>query len=206
MRTRTYRTLLTLLLALAVAVITPLTHAAQAHAAPPEPATPTPDVQHELEAMRQQQEARDAAIQRMEQYLYVTPDGTFALKVQNGAQIGVDAALFTELSQGMQQTNAQLRVGNLQLGQVKLDTPSLAEQRILDRVAPDEAVTEAACTGRNGVDYYWWGYRAFYDSCNTTRLIGLIELGGAGAGARTLLPIPATTVPCGILTVAFAAG
>ncbi|NOK62271.1 MAG: hypothetical protein GFH27_549331n10 [Chloroflexi bacterium AL-W] len=157
MHVRMFRTICVTLVTLAAILSTPWATHAQTPEQPHE-TTPSP-------MTAAQQEAYYDAIQRMEQHLITLPDGTFALTVKSGAEIGVDEATFTALHEGMQQTNTMLRSGSLQRSQVQTHT-SLEET--LSSTTDD--VTIDACIGSNGLQWFWWGARIWLDSCNARNL------------------------------------
>ena len=159
MHVRMFRTICATLITLAAILSTPwATHAQTSEQ--PDKTNPSP-------MTAAQQEAHYDAIQRMEQHLITLPDGTFALTIKSGSEIGVDEAAFTALYEGMQQTNAMLRNGSLQSSQVQSHT---TQENLTDSPTADD-ITIDACVGSNGVEWFWWGAQIWLDSCNARSLV-----------------------------------
>ncbi|NOK62269.1 MAG: hypothetical protein GFH27_549331n8 [Chloroflexi bacterium AL-W] len=185
MHIRIFRTVFVTMVTLAAILATPWS--GYAHAANQAKAlNQDPDTQPALVSDVAAQEAHYDAIQRMEQHLEIAPDGTFRLNVKSGAEIGVDEATFTALYEGMEQTNALLRKGELQLNEVQTSTvatPATSVPSTTDEITPD------ACNGRTGVDWYWWGPRIFLNSCDVGSLEAAILAADTALVAAALIGI-----------------
>ena len=194
MHIRIFRTVFVTMVTLAAILATPWS--GYAHAANQAKALDQdPDTQPALVSDVAAQEAHYDAIQRMEQHLEIASDGTFQLNIKSGAEIGVDEATFAALHEGMEQTNALLRKGELQLNEVQthtLATPATSVPSTTDEITPD------ACNGRTGIDWYWWGPRIFLNSCDTVSLQAALVAGDLAAAAVAisigLTPIMAAVV------------
>lgn len=70
--------------------------------------------------------------------------------------------------------------------------------------AANSIVTLASCEGKNKFEDRWYGYDTYFDSCNTTKLIGYLTI---GAGVTTIAAaITAFIAPPVGLAVGIAAG
>ncbi|MEM8533457.1 MAG: hypothetical protein AAGF95_21635 [Chloroflexota bacterium] len=183
--------------AIVLTIGTILASAPAAYAATPVPSTPSSEEERQLAELQQAGEQRYQAIQRMEQYLRVHPDGTFYLTAQRGAHIGVEEALFQELQQGMEAVNDHIRAGDIQATEVQTRTPRSA---IVTDETKDAAVQ--GCVGSNSVTPFWWGIRIFIDSCNADQIAIAIAAGASAAGLCTAAPFPPSQVACAVIAAA----
>lgn len=160
----------------------------------------------QLQQDQTKQQRFERAVQKLEKYLYVTQEGTFALRVTRGKQIGIDEDIFNALYQGMEQTNTQIRDGQLRLADVKVSTPITALRT--RAIVTQGAANSLSCIGRNGNDTYWWGIRFWFDTCST----GAIAAGAAPCVVLSLTyPIcwalgPAAAIRTGQIITAASAG
>lgn len=141
--------------------------------------------------MQQDQKKWLDAIHKIEKHLRVAADGTIEIKEKKADKVGVDQQLFDELMASLQHTNELIRAGTLKTSDVKLHTPALPEGGTQaasagagQAAATPDAITIAACVGWTGINYFWWGWRFFFNSCDTQRLLGY-----AAGGVTDLPPV-----------------
>ena len=190
MKIRTWRTLATLLLTFLVVLITPLSTMAQTHTVSVQEEIQQAELERRIEEQRQLQKEHERAVMLMEQHLKVQFDGTFTLDVPNGAAIGVDEKIFNDLYQAMQKTNANIQAGVVSPAEVSMHTSSTSTDEPI-------SIDSDSCDGRTGVEFLWWGYRVYLDSCDTEAI--LFVAGGTGATVggvcAALAAIPGINVP-----------
>ncbi|NOK64218.1 MAG: hypothetical protein GFH27_549323n43 [Chloroflexi bacterium AL-W] len=188
MKIRTWRMLAALLLTFLVVFVTPLSTMAQTHTASVQEEIQQAELDRQIEEQLKLQKEYERAIVLMEQHLNVQFDGTFTLDVPNGAAIGVDEQIFNDLYQAMQNTNASIQAGVVSPAEVSMHTFS---------TSIDEPTSIDACSGRTGVDFFWWGQRVYLDSCNTQAITDTAKGVGATVGGlcAVLSGMPGVNVP-----------
>ena len=163
---------------------------------PQGPNPPIQDVPAEFAELANRAMAYENAIRTMEKYISVANDGTLVLSVKSGKSIGVDEKIFQQLTKALEETNKQLRSGQLSLAEVHLDSGTSSLNS--DTAAVGDAVT---CAGINGFRFFWWGMRAYFNSCRTEDIILAAGSGGQVlCGLLSVWGTPASTAICSIIS------
>jgi len=143
---------------------------------------------------------QDDAIHILERYLSISKKGKIVVSAPKKIIKQIGESNYIELINGIKQTNAMIDKGylfcdnnfNITLTPKYQKTNKLLQcsgnTAYLDHQTAQTSMTFAAATGnRNGVEWYWWGFKLFLDSANSNRVAAGTT---AGAVVSTLIPEP----------------
>lgn len=137
----------------------------------------------------------EQAILEMEQSLIVNEDGTIDF-------IGIlspshDQELQLELLKALDETNAMIESGELDIEEVSLN--SQAE-------SIDDEIEVLGCRGRSDYKWYWWGSIKYYNSCQTQGIIHTLTVAAGTAGFLSTSTIATTLGLSAPVSAALATG
>ncbi len=149
-----------------------------------------------VQELTAQRERYENAIQQMEKHLRKGPDGKFQLTAKSAAEVGIDADLFTHLSNSLQSANQKIDRGEL-----KAEEVGFSSQTRLPAARP-----ATACAGRNLMLHYWWGVKIFVDECVTQSIESDLALAVGGTAIATTIAAALGVTAAAALPIGLVAG